>query len=284
MTTKTRIRNALRDIKTGSVRRIRSLAHRGTAVRCNLCDRRFSHFMPTGLAAAAFSRHDIVGGGQRENAKCPRCVSIERTRLVLHYLDVERHLFDDPPKSMLHVAPEARLRARLSNEANVDLLTVDLHSPFVDEVMDIVDIGKPDDSFDVILCSHVLEHVPDDRRAMRELFRILKPGGFAILQVPLSLSNAETLEDPAVDTDAERLERYGQIDHVRLYGQDYASRLESAGFRVEAYLPRGGRDRGARAQREGAPVRRVQACRNAAGRLSRSAFIHRRLRSPGRPR
>jgi SAM-dependent methyltransferase len=101
--------------------------------------------------------------------------------------------------------------------------------------LDLVDVDQPDDLFDVIICNHVLEHVPDDRRAMSELYRVLKPGGFAILQVPISFVIERTIEDPSISEPAERARLFGQPDHVRLYGADYPDRLGEAGFQVEVF-------------------------------------------------
>jgi SAM-dependent methyltransferase len=137
------------------------------------------------------------------------------------------------PLSLLHIAPETFLGRTLRALPNIDYLSGDLESPAAMVKMDITDIQYPDASFDVILCNHVLEHVPADRQAMRELYRVLKPGGWAILQVPIDESRAETLEDPTIVTPEARQQYYGQYDHVRLYGRDYAERLSEVGFRVE---------------------------------------------------
>jgi SAM-dependent methyltransferase len=139
-------------------------------------------------------------------------------------------LFSGSRKKMLHVAPEAQL-ARLFQDADcIDYLSADLSSPTAMVKMDVTDIQYADDSFDVIYCSHVLEHVPDDIGAMRELYRVLKPGGWAVLQVPISA--ATTFEDPTVTSPEAREKLFGQSDHVRRYGPDYADRLATAGFSV----------------------------------------------------
>ncbi len=131
---------------------------------------------------------------------------------------------------MLHIAPELQLSRLFRAQPSLDYLSADLKSPRAMVKMDITDIPYPDHTFDVIYCSHVLEHVPDDRKAMRELHRVLKPGGWAILQVPITAK--ATVEDPAVTDPQERLRLYGQIDHVRRYGPDYKDRLVEAGFGV----------------------------------------------------
>jgi SAM-dependent methyltransferase len=135
------------------------------------------------------------------------------------------------PVRLLHFAPERRLQRVLARHRNVDYVSADLRSPLADLHIDITDTGLAADSFDVIVCNHVLEHIPDDRKAMRELFRILRPGGWALLQVPIAASRDTTLEDVTV-SDADRLRLYGQTDHVRIYGKDYSKRLQEAGFDV----------------------------------------------------
>lgn len=129
---------------------------------------------------------------------------------------------------MLHVAPERTFARKLGSVAGLDYLTADLVDPDAMVRLDVTDIPYPADSFDVICCSHVLEHVPDDRRAMREFFRVLAPGGWAVLNVPISADR--TVEDPSVVDPAERERRFGQRDHVRRYGPDYRQRLQEAGF------------------------------------------------------
>jgi len=138
-------------------------------------------------------------------------------------------LFEGPPKKVLHVAPEGSLEARLKKRIGSGYLSADLQ-PGAMVQMDICDIRYPDASFDVVFCSHVLEHVPDDRRAMRELRRVLRPTGFAVLQVPISVE--QTVEDPSIQDPAERMRLFGHPDHVRRYGTDYVDRLRESGFRV----------------------------------------------------
>ena len=140
-------------------------------------------------------------------------------------------LFDAKPKMMLHVAPEACLKSRLMKRLGDNYITADLFDPHAMIKMDITDIKYPEESFDVIYCSHVLEHVQDDRRAMRELYRILRRDGWAILLVPISAE--QTFEDPSIFEPKERLEAFGQENHVRRYGRDYIDRLREAGFKVE---------------------------------------------------
>jgi SAM-dependent methyltransferase len=147
------------------------------------------------------------------------------------YLTHRTNLFDGHPKRVLHVAPEQAFEGRLRDRLGAGYLTADLLDPHVMERMDITDIQYPDESFDVIYCSHVLEHVEDDQRAMREFRRVLKKSGWAILLVPIM--GDMTFEDPTVVRPSDRLRVFGQEDHVRRYGRDYADRLRRAGFDVQ---------------------------------------------------
>lgn len=170
-------------------------------------------------------------GRQRENALAPASLSLERHRLLWLYLKEETDFFKAPHK-MLHVAPEQCFYGLFRKMENLDYLTSDLDSPIADVKMDIHDIQYPDNTFDVILCNHVLEHVRNDIQCMSELCRVLTPGGLAIMQVPLDPNLAVTDEDPDLEDPEERKRRFGQYDHVRLHGQDYPERLKKAGFKV----------------------------------------------------
>jgi len=176
-------------------------------------------------------------GRQRENALAPASLSLERHRLLWLYLQRESN-FIDSKQSMLHVAPEQCFYGRFRKLKNLDYLTADLDSPIADVKMDIHDIQYGDNHFDVIFCNHVLEHVTDDRQCMRELCRVLKPGGLAIMQVPFKAGQEVTDEDPTITDPEERIRRFGQYDHVRQYGTDYPKRLAEEGFKVEAYKVR----------------------------------------------
>ena len=166
----------------------------------------------------------------RFDVRCMHCFSLERHRLIWTYLQRKTDLFDGSLKKLLHVAPERGLGKSLKNYLGEGYLSGDLDSPMAMVQMDITDIKYPDDSFDVIYCSHVLEHVPKDRQAISELFRVLKLGGWAIILVPITVE--KTFEDPSVKTSKERLKIFGQEDHVRRYGPDFTQRLTKAGFKV----------------------------------------------------
>jgi len=145
------------------------------------------------------------------------------------YIQQKTNLFDGKYRRVLHIAPENSLAALFQSTDSIGYLSADLTSTAMVQ-MDITDIHYPDNSFDVIYCSHVLEHVPEDRKAMAEFCRVLKPDGWAILQVPITV--VRTIEDPTVTSPVERERLYGQDDHVRRYGLDYRDRLVGAGFKV----------------------------------------------------
>jgi SAM-dependent methyltransferase len=197
-------------------RRWRIARLRGRAVECPCCGGRFSAFMP-------------VRG--RADAVCPRCGAQERPRALWLFIERRTDLLARPQR-LLHFAPELIFRRRFEQVQGLDYVSADLDSPEAMEHFDITEIPHPDASFDAIVCSHVLEHVEDDRAAMRELVRVLKPGGFCVLLVPRDLSRARTHEDPAISTPAEREREFWQHDHVRLYGRDFAERLAEEGFEV----------------------------------------------------
>jgi predicted SAM-dependent methyltransferase len=175
----------------------------------------------------------ITGSGLRI-AMCPVCSSSDRIRLLYLFLKTKTNLFIQPIK-LLHLAPEKPLMDIFIKQKNIDYLTADLNPENVMEKMDITYIQYPKNTFDVILCNHVLEHIPDDRKAMSELLRVLKPGGWAILQVPISKVLEKTYEDFTITSSQEREKHFGQKDHVRIYGKDYTQRLKEAGFMVEEY-------------------------------------------------
>ena len=194
----------------------------GDQQECPCCDHTFSTFWPSGETADSM----------RPNTLCPNCLSLERHRLLWLYLHARPDLVTDRAK-VLHVAPEPIVARLLRSMADIDYLSADLESDEAMVKMDVTEIQFPDASFDVIICYHVLEHVPDDRRAMRELKRVLAPGGWALLQSPLSPGLAETYEDWSITEPEDRERAFGQRDHVRLYGRDYGQRLREAGWEVD---------------------------------------------------
>jgi SAM-dependent methyltransferase len=197
---------------------IRSTAYQGDRVTCPVCGGSFSKFLPFGL-------------DKRPNAQCPRCGCLERHRLLWLYLKDRTRFFEQSLK-VLEFAPTPVLQSRFRRLKNLDYVSADLSSRIAMLKMDITAITFRSDLFDAIICYHVLEHVLDDRKAIAELFRVLKPGGWAILQSPLDPTRDKTFEAPDVTSPRERERVFGQSDHVRIYGRDYPARLEQAGFKV----------------------------------------------------
>lgn len=171
-------------------------------------------------------------GSPRANVLSPSTLSLERHRLLWLYLTRETDFFSKPLK-VLHVAPEQAFYKRFKNQKNLTYITTDLYSPLADVKADLCTLPFEDDSFDVIFCNHVLEHIPDDAQAMRELYRVMKKGGWGIFQVPQDINRAHTFEDDTITDPAERTRIFGQYDHVRVYGLDYFDRLRQVGFEVE---------------------------------------------------
>lgn len=192
---------------------------------CPICNNEFNAYLPFG---------ELL----RKNAQCPQCGSLERHRLSYLYLSSETNIFKDDVK-LLHFAPESILADIFSKCANINYLPVDLFpGPNVKEQVDIQDIQYEDNSFDVIYCSHVLEHVPDDRKAMKELHRVLKPaseGSYAVIQVPINPKFSKTLENEEYNTPELRSKHYNQQDHLRYYGTDFPEKLKDEGFNVKIY-------------------------------------------------
>ena len=165
----------------------------------------------------------------RQNALCPGTLSLERHRLLWLYLDRKTNFLIDAIR-VLHVAPEQVFYKKFKSFSHWDYTTTDLHSPLADVKADICALPFEDNTYDFILCNHVLEHIPNDLKAMEELYRVLKPGGTAILQVPLEEDRENTFEDDSITDQQERTRIFGQYDHVRIYGQDYYKRLQEVGF------------------------------------------------------
>jgi SAM-dependent methyltransferase len=169
---------------------------------------------------------------QRTNALSPGTLSLERHRLLWLYLKNKTDFFNSNLK-ILHIAPEQAFFKFLKSVNNQNYITFDLNSPLADIKGDICAMPFEDNFFDFILCNHVLEHIVDDTKAMKELYRVLKRKGIAILQVPINVGRDKTFEDNNITTKKERIEKFGQYDHVREYGLDYYKKLESIGFSVE---------------------------------------------------
>jgi SAM-dependent methyltransferase len=199
--------------------KVLGLFYRGSEVTCPVCSQSFRKFLPYGRI------------NPRENALCPNCLSLERHRLMWLYLK-ERTSFFKSGLQVLHIAPEACFIKRFEKIHGDQYITADIESPLAKVKMDIHQIPFKENTFDVVLCNHVLEHVKDDIKAMNEIQRVLKPNGFAILQVPFFNPVPEkTFEDPTITDRQEREKIFGQDDHVRKYGKDYPQRIKRAGLK-----------------------------------------------------
>lgn len=180
----------------------------------------FKTFLPYGYAM------------QRENVLSPSTLSLERHRLLWLYLKNKTDFFKTQIK-VLHFAPEQAFYKRFKKLENLDYVTTDLNSPLAEVKADICNLPFKENEFDFILCNHVLEHITDDTKAMKELYRVLKPGGTGIFQIPQDLNRDVTFEDDTITDKKERAKIFGQYDHVRIYGRDYFDKLRSVGFKVD---------------------------------------------------
>jgi SAM-dependent methyltransferase len=200
------------------VMKIFAQLNRGTAVKCPVCNQSYSKFLPYGRIA-------------RANALCPNCLALERHRLMWLFLREKTDFFTAKLR-VLHIAPEHCFIERFEALPNLEYITADIESPLAKVKMDVHDIPFDDNSFDVVFCNHVLEHVQDDLKACSEFNRVLKPSGWGILQSPV-YKLEKTLEDHSITDAAERERIFGQRDHVRKYGTDYAQRLRLSGIQIE---------------------------------------------------
>ncbi len=202
---------------------IMGLVYLGEGRRCPVCGCERRKFLPYGYVTS------------RENALCPSCLSLERHRLLWLYLERETTLTKSRP-TLLHIAPEVSIMRKLKaiyKRFPKRYLTADLESPLAYLHFDVQQIPLDDNYAEVILCNHLLEHVADDRLAMRELYRVMQIGGWGIMLSPVEYDRRETFEDDSITDPKERTKIFGQYDHRRIYGLDYADRLREAGFEVE---------------------------------------------------
>ena len=189
---------------------------------CPICEFEVDRFLP-------------VGKPERPNARCPVCGSLERHRFIWVAVSFRTNLLDPGYKKILDFGPNAGFEAAMRKIPEIDYLTADLKEGHAQMKIDVTNIQFPDDTFDVVFCSHVLEHVPDDRRGIREIKRVLKPTGFSLIAVPITAD--KTFEDPNATTPDARRRLYGIADHVRRYGPDFEDRLKDADFKVTALKP-----------------------------------------------
>jgi SAM-dependent methyltransferase len=196
----------------------RGFYYRGGEYQCPCCETRIRRFISGGVES-------------RPNAQCPRCGSLERHRLLFLYLKHKTDFFSQHLR-VFDIAPSYSMQQKFMHSANLDYLSTSLDDSWAMTHLDITSLPLPDNHFDCILCYHVLEHIADDLQAMRELLRVLKPHGWAILQSPIDTTRETTLENAQATTPEARRDLFGQEDHVRIYGRDYIERMKKAGFVV----------------------------------------------------
>jgi len=194
------------------------LFYRGNAYYCVCCDTSFRRFLP-------------YGNQTRWNALCPSCHSLERTRVLMYYLQNEVHLFTKPLK-VLHFAPEKAIEKKIKAYKKTDYLTADINPNLADHVVDITAIPFAAESFDLVICSHVLGHIPDEVKAIDELYRVLKPTGEAIIMTVIDPSLEKTFEDSTLQSEKDRLKFYGESDLVRKHGHDFEKSLQRKDIHV----------------------------------------------------
>lgn len=198
------------------------LLYVGRGRKCPLCGCRRRKFLPYGYVTS------------REDALCPRCLALERHRMIWLWIERNTDLMSTRPR-LLHIAPEVSLMRHFRRlyHGTDRYITADLESPLADMHFDVQHIPMESRSVDVVICNHLLEHVEDDRLAMRELYRVMRTGGWGIMVVPEDRGRATTFEDDSITDPKERTRLFGQYDHRRVYGRDYDTRLREAGFEVE---------------------------------------------------
>ena len=200
------------------------LLYKGNKVECPVCEKSFSKFLSYGSDVA-----------HRENVLCPYDLTLERHRLMWLYLKDQSNYFTAEKLNVLHIAPEQCFHKKFKKQSNLNYLTGDLVSPIADMHFDLHQIPLEDNRFDVVFCNHVLEHVDDAHQCMSELYRVMKPGGWGVMQVPLDYNRDTTYEDASITSPEEREKHFWQKDHVRLFGNDYPDWLRKAGFDVETF-------------------------------------------------
>ena len=232
--------NKIKDILQNRHAYINLLSHWGLKYKCPFCGFHSKDLLPTGIDNPTIRKYQIIGAGKR-NACCPKCGPIDRDRLVYIYLKYELDIFKKPQTRVLHIAPEINLanqflKHRFTNYICGDFYAEGQHADYSKDFvkhMDVQNLPFADNSFDLIICNHVLEHVFDEKKATQELFRVLAKCGQAILQVPISPILEKTISDTTITDGAILEEKFGQKDHVRLFGNDYKYILESQGFSIQ---------------------------------------------------
>lgn len=204
--------------------------------KCIICGNEFDYFLAGGSTEELFSKHHIIGGGYRKNCACPKCGIIDRERW-LYYVIKNKTDIEKLNGKILHFAPEKSIIDYISSNKNIDYYTCDIQIGRAMHIVDITNIQFKDETFDYVICNHVMEHIPNEKKAISEIKRVLKKDGKWIFSFPIC-TDMVTQEDKKVVSAEDRLRLYGQEDHVRLYGKDFAKRFEKYGLNIEIYSPK----------------------------------------------
>lgn len=198
---------------------VRGQFYKGTKYYCNCCGKTFRKFL-------------MYGNVPRQNAACPYCNSTERIRLLLYYLENETSIFQENRK-ILHFAPERMIEKKIKKTNNKNYITADINPANADQIIDITNIPFEENSFDFVICSHVLGHVHNEPKAIDEMYRVLKPRGTALILTLIDRNNQLTYENPLVKNAEEKLEHYTEPDLERLHGLDFKQRLQRGGIIIK---------------------------------------------------
>ena len=202
---------------------------------CIICGNKVDKFNPGGIGVELFSKHHIIGGGYRENCVCPKCGIIDRERWLYYVIKNKTNIATTSGR-ILHFAPEQTIINYIKQNTNIDYYTCDIQVGRAMHIVDITDIQFKNNTFDYIIFNHVMEHIPNEKKAIREIKRVLKKNGVLIFSFPICL-DMKTQEDKKIQSSEDRLRLYGQEDHVRLYGYDYIKRYRKYGLNLNVYSP-----------------------------------------------
>ncbi|MBT3408030.1 methyltransferase domain-containing protein [Candidatus Woesearchaeota archaeon] len=211
---------------------LRHFKYLGKGFKCSFCQKSFKTFLTSGIDVPVLKLKKVIGGELNKNCLCPKCNSSDRERLIHVFIKKNKHLEKIKNKKILHIAPEKNLLKFFKHQNPKEYIDADLNKIRATHEMNLTNIIFKDNYFDIIICNHVLEHIENDGKAIKELYRVLKPNGWAILQVPISENLKNTFENNKIKSKKERLKFFGQSDHVRIYAKDYKKRLTQKGFKV----------------------------------------------------